>query len=85
MKRATPKSFVASTLICVFIHWVVTDMGVWYGSKIYEQNFKGYVDCLVTAIPYEWRFATGTLVYGIILFGLFERMQPRYVTLKPGY
>ena len=74
LKKLTVKAFILSVLVCVIIHWIVTDIGVWYGSKIFAQNWKGYVDCLVVAIPYEWRFLTGTLVYGIVLFGLFENL-----------
>ena len=82
LKKITIKSFILSVLVCVFIHWTVTDIGVWYGSKIFSQNLQGYIDCLVVAIPYELRFLTGTIVYGIILFGLFEWMQQRYSILK---
>ena len=82
LKNVTIKSFILSTLVCLVIHWIVTDIGMWYGSKIFSQNLQGYIDCLVTAIPYEWRFLTGTLVYGIIMFGVFEWMQQRYSVLK---
>ena len=82
LKRITIKSFILSVLVCVFIHWTVTDIGVWYGSKIFSQNLQGYIDCLVVAIPYELRFLTGTIVYGTILFGIFEWMQQRYSILK---
>ena len=82
LKKITIKSFILSVLVCVFIHWTVTDIGVWYGSKIFSQNVDGYIDCLVVAIPYELRFLTGTIVYGIVLFGLFEWMQQRYSILK---
>jgi hypothetical protein len=82
LKEVTVKSFILSTLFCVFIHWVITDIGVWYGSTIFSQNVKGFIDCLLVAVPYEWRFLTGTVVYGIILFGVFEWMQQRYTVLK---
>ena len=82
LKKITIKSFILSVLVCVLIHWTITDIGVWYGSKIFSQNLEGYIDCLVVAIPYELRFLTGTIVYGIVLFGLFEWMQQRYSILK---
>jgi hypothetical protein len=82
LKKITIKNFILSALACVFIHWTVTDIGVWYGSKIFSQNLQGYINCLVVAIPYELKFLTGTLVYGIILFGLFEWMQQHYSILK---
>jgi hypothetical protein len=77
LKDVTIKSFVVSTLVCVFIHWTISDIGVWYGSTTFTQDLQGYLNCLVVAIPYEWRFFTGTAVYGFALFGLFEWMQKK--------
>lgn len=85
LQDVTIKSFIVSTLVCLAIHWIVTDIGVWYGSKIFAQNLKGYIDCLIVAIPYEWRFLAGTLVYGIIMFGVFEWIQQRYTILKTSH
>jgi len=82
LKKITIKKFIVSVLVSVFIHWTVTDIGVWYGSEVFSQNLEGYIDCLVVAIPFEWRFLTGTAAYGIILFGLFEWMKQRYSILK---
>ena len=82
LKKVAVPQFLFSVLICVFIHWIVTDLGVWIGSKLYAQNLKGYIACLTVAIPYEWRFMAGTLAYGTILFGLFEWMKKRYPALQ---
>ena len=81
LKTITVNRFLISVLVCVLIHWTVTDLGVWIGSSRYTQDFNGFMVCLATAIPYEWRFMAGTLVYGIILFGLFEWMKRRYPVL----
>jgi len=82
LKKVTINLFLFSVLICVFIHWIVTDLGVWIGSKTYSQDLNGFIACLVNAIPYEWRFLAGTLVYGIVLFGLFEWMKRKYSVLQ---
>jgi hypothetical protein len=82
LRKVTIKSFILAILVCVFIHWTVTDLEPWYGSNKFSQNLEGYIDCLIVAIPYEWRFLAATSVYGIILFGLFEWMQRRYSILK---
>jgi hypothetical protein len=42
-----------------------------------------YLQRLVTAIPYEWRFFGGTAIFSAIMFGLFEYLQRRYTSLKP--
>lgn len=81
LKKITIKNFILSVFVCVFIHWIVSDIGVWYGSRIFLQNLAGYISCLAVAIPYELRFLTGTLVYGIILFGSFEGLT---LTLSSG-
>lgn len=67
--------FLGSTLLIVFIHWIVTDIGVWLGSTIYPQTLAGFWACLVAAIPFEMRFLYSTLLYGGILFGSFEWMR----------
>jgi hypothetical protein len=82
MKKVTINGFLLSVIACVLIHWIVTDLGVWIGSKTYAQNMTGFAACLEKAIPYEWRFLAGTLTYGIILFGLFEWMKRKYVILQ---
>jgi len=82
IKKVTVSRFLLSVVICVFIHWIVTDLGVWIGSKTYSQNPGGFVTCLENAIPYEWRFLAGTLIYGAILFGLFEWFKRTYPALQ---
>ena len=74
--------FLLSAFICIVIHWIGTDLGVWIGSKKYAQDPGGFMNCLADAIPFEWRFMAGTVVYGIVLFGLFEWMQRRFPSLQ---
>jgi len=82
LRKLTVRRFLFSMITCVLIHWIVTDLGVWIGSKRYSQDFNGFLACLGNAVPYEWRFLAGTLVYGLALFGLFEWMKRKYAILK---
>ena len=66
-----------ATLAVVFIHWTVTDLSVWLNNPKFPQTFAGYFECLVLAIPFEWRFFVGTLVYSAGLFGAFEWMKKK--------
>ena len=75
LKKVTIKSFLVSVLVAGIIHWTVSDIGVWYNSKIFSQDINGFIECLIVAIPYEWRFLSGTIIYGVVLFGVFEWMQ----------
>lgn len=81
LKKVSATNFIISVIACVLIHWIITDLGVWISSTMYSQNLSGFVNCLATAIPFEWRFLAGTLVYGIILFGSFEVMKRKYFFL----
>jgi len=82
IRNVTVHTFLLSVLTCVFIHWIITDIGVWIGSKIYAQTMGGFIDCLVAAIPFEGRFLAGTFVYGIVMFGSFEWMKQHYSSLQ---
>jgi hypothetical protein len=82
MNKKTVGRLVLSTLVVVFIHWIVTDTGVWLVRETYPITLQGYWMCLLAAIPYELNFMVGTLVYGAILFGSFEWMQYRFPIFK---
>jgi hypothetical protein len=77
LRQLMASHFILSVIVTVLIHWLVTDFGVWMGSKVYAQNLGGYINCLIVAIPFELRFLTGTLVYGAVLFGGISLLQGR--------
>ncbi|PST82992.1 hypothetical protein C7T94_10210 [Pedobacter yulinensis] len=82
LKRPSVISYLASAVAVVFIHWVVTDIGVWYQNPGYTQDAAGFWLCLVKAIPFEGKFLLGTLIYGALMFGAFELIKARYPALK---
>lgn len=82
IKKVTPVSILTAALVSVTIHWIVSDIGVWHSSAIYAQTWSGYIACLIAAIPYELKLLAGTVIYGAVLFGLFERLQLKYAVLK---
>lgn len=81
-KKITVVSVLTSALVLVFIHWIVSDVGVWIGGALYPQTFMGFVACLIAAIPYELNLLAGTLLYSAILFGSFGWMQRKYPVLQ---
>ncbi len=82
-KEVTLKNiFFSATLAVVFIHWIITDLGVWIGSSFYAQTIPGFYECLVAAIPFEFRFFAGTALYSALMFGTFEWMQRKNPALK---
>ncbi|AZI27155.1 hypothetical protein EA772_18100 [Pedobacter sp. G11] len=82
LKKINVVSLLSSTLKIVFIHWIVTDFGVWFQNPSYTQDLAGFWLCLERAIPFEIRFLEGTLIYGTLLFGAFELLKAKYPVLK---
>lgn len=69
--------FIASGALAVFIHWIVTDLGVWLGSGMYPLTAEGFLAALVAAIPFEMNFLYGTFIYSGVLFGAVELLKLR--------
>lgn len=82
MKQKRVANFLLSSLVIVFIHWIVTDLGVWAAGTMYPKTLAGFWACLVAAIPFERNFLIGTLVYGTLMFGAFEWFKMRYPKLR---
>lgn len=75
-------NFAGSSMVIVFIHWIVTDIGVWLSGTLYPMTLEGFWLCLVAAIPYELSFLAGTVGYGIFMFGLFEWTKRKVPALQ---
>jgi len=82
LKKISVASLLASTLTIVFIHWIVTDFGIWFHNPAFTQDITGFWLCLEKAIPFEINFLKGTLIYGTVLFGAFELLKTKYPALK---
>jgi hypothetical protein len=82
LKNISVKNILLAALAITFIHWIVSDIGVWLASSKYPKTFTGFLACLTAAIPFEKNFLSGTLLYGAIMFGSFEWIKSRYPSLK---
>ncbi len=71
-------NFLGASLLIVFIHWIVTDLGVWLEGSLYPKTLSGFIACLTAALPFERNLLGGTLVYGAILFGAWEWIKVQY-------
>ena len=78
LRDVSVKNVLIASLTITFIHWLVTDLGVWMGSSYYPQTMAGFWTCLAAAIPFERNFLLGTLFYGGSMFGGFEWLLKRY-------
>lgn len=82
MKKVNVGTFVASTLIGVILHWILSDIGPMYAPSIYPATLAGYGQCLINAIPFELNFLYGTVAYGAVMFGAFETLKVKYPALS---
>ena len=82
VNKVTITNVFGASLVGVFIHWIISDFGVWYGSTYYPQTAAGFWACLVAAIPFELNFLYGTLVYSAIMFAGFEALKSKFPSLK---
>jgi hypothetical protein len=77
-------NFIGAALVVTFIHWIVTDLGVWLSPySSYEKTWDGFVLCLMAAIPFEWKFLIGTLGYGFFLLIVLQLFAGKSSVLTP--
>ena len=82
IRKITIPRIAFAIIAVVFIHWIVTDFGVWLGSTTYPQTWAGFNACLAAAIPFELRLLTATIIYSAIMFGVFEWIKHKNPALQ---
>ncbi len=89
IKKVSIKSVVLSATACAFVHWLVSDMGVWIGGGTdittglpFTRDWHGLMMCYYLALPYLQKVLIGNLVFGALLFGSFEFVQLKFPFLK---
>ena len=78
LKIISVKNFLLSSLTVVFLHWFITDLGVFLGTTMYPKTLDGFLICMMAAIPFEQNFLSGTLLYGGLMFFSYEWLKKRY-------
>lgn len=78
IKSISVRSVATAVIAAVFIHWIVTDFGVWFGSTTYPQTLAGFWACLAAAIPFELRLLSATIIYSAVMFGLSSIITYRF-------
>jgi len=72
IRQVTIKNILVASLTIMLIHWVVSDIGVWWSGITYPRTLAGWLACMAAAIPFERNFLFGTLFYSAAMFGGFE-------------
>jgi len=88
IKKVTIKSVVLSAFAAAIVHWLVSDIGVWWSGvdimtgNAFTLDWSGLMRCYYLALPYLQKILIGNLVFGAFLFGSFEFMQLKFPVLK---
>lgn len=82
MKKATVQTVLLGGIAAAFIHWIISDFGVWIGGHMYPKTPAGLMTCYVAAIPYMKNMLIGNLIFGGVMFGIFELAQRKFPVLR---
>ena len=59
------------------LFFIISNFAVWIGSPMYPISTEGLIACYVAAIPFFFNTLLGTLVYGGLMFGIYEWMNSK--------
>jgi hypothetical protein len=82
IQKVNVQNVAISVLAGVVAHWILSDIGAMYVPGLYEPTFAGYIECLIKAVPYELQFIYGTVIYTVIMFGVYELLKAKYPLLS---
>ena len=83
IKKVNAVNIIMASFAAVFIHWVISDIGVvLMAGSIYPKTFGGYLTALIAAIPFERNLLVSNLVYGFVMFGSFELVKTKFPVLS---
>jgi hypothetical protein len=81
-KKLTRTNFAVSSLASAAVFFIITNFAVWLEGSMYPANFSGLITCYVAAIPFFGNTLLSQLVFGAMLFGIFEMSRQRFTALK---
>jgi hypothetical protein len=78
------KNFFLASVLAAAAHWLILDFIVWAGAGKdirtmlpLSRDTSGLLQCYLQGLPFAKYFLGGTLIYGSIMFGLFEWLNKR--------
>ena len=83
-KKLNVNRIIGGALLATAIFFLLSNFGVWIGSKSYPQNLTGLLACYAAGIPFLKGTLLGNLVYTGLLFGTFSLLQQNIPSLNVG-
>lgn len=72
LKKITPARVIGTSFLASIIFFLLTNLGTWYYSSMYADDFSGLMACYAAAIPFFQNSILGTLFFSTMFFGAFE-------------
>ncbi len=79
--KINPTRVIGGALMASAIFFLVSNFGVWIGSKVYPQNISGLLTCYGAGLPFIKGTLMGDLFYSTVLFGGYELLCKFYPSL----
>lgn len=84
LRKQTVQRFVIASVASALMHWLLSDLMLWINGstdlrtmKPLSRGIDGLIQCYIQGIPFLRNYLVGTLVYGAIMFGIFELIKRR--------
>ena len=74
----------AASLAGSVVFFVVSNLGVWIGWKLYPATLHGLVECYVAALPFFRNSVLGDLAYTALMFGSYGWLRQRRAARAAG-
>ena len=68
---------VLGSLGASLVFFVMSNLGVWLFSGLYEGNSAGLVQCFASAIPFFHATLVSTMVSSVVIFAIYARVRRR--------
>lgn len=82
LRKVNLKSVLGTGIIGSILFFLISNFAVWAGGMMYPMNFQGLIACYIAAVPFFLNTLLGTIVYGGLMFGIYEWMKSK--DLVPG-
>ncbi len=70
--RVSPASVIAASLAGAAAFFLISNLAVWLGWKMYPASWGGLLACYVAAVPFFRNTLESSLLWSAVLFGSYE-------------
>ncbi|MCB0585867.1 MAG: hypothetical protein KDD06_11155 [Phaeodactylibacter sp.] len=83
LRRVRITNLLAASLLASALFFLVTNFGSWLADPRYPRTVAGLLAAYGAGVPFFWNTLLGDLFYAGVLFGTYEWVQRRFLSLSP--